>query len=158
PLYPTAEHPAAAPRHRSPPGRSSKSMLANVRNFGKTWYAKVLFGLLIIAMAAFGTQGMLQADLSNAAIVAGDREISRPEFRRIFDNYRKNLSEQRGGQQVSHEEMVEAGFHHRLAQDLSLQEAFAVWMERIRLRPADSLIVEQIRQAPIFFNQITGVF
>ncbi len=132
-------------------------MIATARAFAKTWVAKLLLGLLIIGLAVFGTQGMLNVSLTNAAIKAGSREVTPIEFRRIFDNYRKNLEQQRG-QPIPHEEMVEAGFQHRLAQDLSIQESFAEWLGRIRLRPADALIIEQIRQAPVFFNQVTGAF
>ncbi|HYE43504.1 MAG TPA: SurA N-terminal domain-containing protein [Caulobacteraceae bacterium] len=132
-------------------------MLAVVRSFSKTIFAKLLLVLLIVAMAGFGMSGVLQAQFSKDVIIAGDREVSPEQFVQMFDNQREQMK-QRRGQDITREQMIEAGFHQRMLQELAAEESYLAWLGRIGVRPADELIVEQLRQSPRFFNPVTGAF
>lgn len=132
-------------------------MLAVVRSFSKTIFAKLLLVVLIVAMAGFGMSGVLQAQFSKDVIIAGDRQVSPEQFVQMFDNQREQMK-QRRGQDISRDQMIEAGFHQRMLQELASEEAYLAWLDRIGIRPADELIVEQLRQSPRFFNPVTGAF
>ena len=78
-------------------------MLANIRNFAKSWPAKILMGLLAISFVGWGIQqGGLGGVGGDQIIRAGDRVIDTPTFRREYDIYRKNI-EQQSGQQITPE-------------------------------------------------------
>lgn len=132
-------------------------MLRAVRSFSKTIFAKLLLVLLIIAMGAFGLSGVLQAQFSTAVLAAGDREVSPAEFVRAFDNQREQIS-QRQGRQVTREQLIEAGVHQRMLQDMAMLESYSAWLRRIGIRPADQLFAKRLRQLPQFFNPVTGAF
>jgi len=132
-------------------------MLARFRAFAKSWVALLLLGLLIVSFAVFGTEDFLQPRGGDWVVRAGDRTISGAEFRRLFDNYREQAARQ-SGQPLTTEAAVERGLHLRVMEELASAEAFAVLLRKIGVIPADSLVVEEIRKAPIFFNPISGRF
>ena len=132
-------------------------MLARIRAFAKSWVALLLLGLLIVSFAIFGIEVVFQPRGGDWAVRAGDRTISGVEFRRLFDNYRQQ-AQQQSGQPLSVEDAVERGLHLRVLDELAASEAFAALLGRLGIVPADSLVVAEIRKAPIFFNPISGVF
>lgn len=132
-------------------------MIAQVRAFTKTIFARLLLVVLAIAMGAFGLQGVFADQMTTAVITAGSRNTSPQDFSRIWGRIRQQ-QEQRIGRPVTPDEMIEAGLHRRIAEDLATQNSFAHWMEKARIRPADTLLAERIAQIPDFFNPITNAF
>jgi peptidyl-prolyl cis-trans isomerase D len=133
-------------------------MLTLFRRFAKSWVATVLIGLIAISFVVVGTQTDILAGAGgNAVIKAGSREISREEFRRLFENVRAQ-AEQQAGRPVPQELAVQEGLHMRLLDDLALTESFAELLRRMGLIPADGLVGAQIRKTPVFFNPVSGAF
>ena len=133
-------------------------MLTLFRRFAKSWVATLVIGLIAISFVVVGTQPDIFNGASGTAVVqAGSRSISPEEYKRLFDNVRQQ-SEQQAGRPVPLEDAVKAGLDRRLLEDLALTESFAELLRRIGLRPADSLIGDQIRKTPIFFNPVSGAF
>lgn len=132
-------------------------MLAATRKFAKSWVAAVLIGLLVIAFAVTGMNDVFRGNFSDAVITAGSRKVSAAEFRREFDNARKN-AEQQMGQPVTTEFAVENGLDRQVMDAVMVREAFAELMSRMGLRPSDKLIAAEIQKIPAFFDQITGKF
>ena len=81
-------------------------MLLAVRKFAKSWVAAVLIGLLVISFALFGINDVFKGGTSNYVVTAGSRKVSTADFKREFDNFRKN-AEQQMGQPISVELAVE---------------------------------------------------
>lgn len=132
-------------------------MIALIRAFSKTIFARILLGVLAIAMAGFGLQGVFSDSLSTAVITAGDRQTSPQEFNRIWGRIRQQ-EEQRQGRPVTSDEMVAQNAHRAIADDLATRNSFAYWLQTARVRPSDTLLAERIAQIPDFFNPVTNAF
>ena len=132
-------------------------MLAAVRKFAKSWVAAVLIGLLIVSFAIFGINDVFSGRVGDQVIKAGSREINSVQFRRDYDEYRKEL-EQQSGQAITPEMASEAGLDRQVLNGLATREAFAEMLHRMGIRPADKLLVAEIQKIPAFFDPISGRF
>jgi len=132
-------------------------MITFFRKLSQSIFAKFLFGLLIISMSAFGAQKALKSQFSSGVIIAGDRATSPADFKRIFDNARKQ-QEERAQHPVTAEDLIRAGFHHRVANELAEQNSFLAWLDSIQFRPGDQLITDAMRKEQAFLNPVTGAF
>ena len=132
-------------------------MLVATRKFAKSWVAAVLIGLLIVSFAIFGINDVFKGNFSNDVITAGSRGVSAADFKREFDNFRKN-AEQQMGQPVTVELAVENKVDTRVLQELASREAFGEMLYKAGIRPSDGLMEKEIRKVQAFFNPISGAF
>lgn len=133
-------------------------MLSATRNFAKSWAARVLMGLLILAMAGFGVSRFgFQAVRGDEVIRAGSRVMDSAAFRREYDNYKKRL-EQQSGQQISPQEADKNHLDSAVLNGLATREAFSELLMKIGVRPSDKQVVGEIEKIPAFFDQISGRF
>jgi len=132
-------------------------MLAAFRNFAKSWVAILLLGLLIISFAIFGMNDVFAPSRGDWVIQAGKRTVSAAEFKSVFDNYREQLGQQQQ-RPVTVEQAVEQNVHTRILDELASGQAFAEVLVKLGVRPADTLVTEQIREFQGFFSPITGQF
>lgn len=132
-------------------------MLALIRAFAKSWVAAVLIGILIVSFAVFGIGDVFKTRLPNEVVRAGDRTVSVETFRNEWDNTRRNLETQTG-QQITSEVAAKERLDVRLLQSVADREAVAALIQRVGLRPADSLITAEIQKIPAFFDQLSGRF
>ena len=132
-------------------------MLAAVRTFAKSWVAAVLIGLLIVSFAIFGIHDVFKGGVSNAVVVAGSRKVTAPEFKREFDNFRRN-AEQQMGQPITSEMAAANGLDTRVLNEVATREAFGEMLARIGVKPSDSLITRELQKIPAFFDQVSGRF
>ena len=135
-------------------------MIAIIRAFVKSWVAKVLLSLLILSFIVFGVgsfKDVFRTKINDAVVTAGSRQISTDQFKQMFDRYLKN-AEQQSGQQVTVQEAVAQHLDTRILQEVGTQEAFAEFLRRSGLVPADALIADAIRKQPAFFDPVSGRF
>jgi peptidyl-prolyl cis-trans isomerase D len=133
-------------------------MLAAVRNFAKSWPAKILMGLLAISFVGWGVnQSGVSAVSGDQVIKAGSRTVTSPEFRREYDNYKKRL-EQQQGQPITVEQAQAGSLDAVVLNGVATREALAEMFSKIGIKPSDKLILEQIQKIPAFFDPITGRF
>jgi peptidyl-prolyl cis-trans isomerase D len=133
-------------------------MISMFRALANTWVARILLGILAIAFVGWGINGTRQtANFSNAVISAGSHTITPDVFKRDFQ-YSLQEAEKQAGQQVTNLDAVQHGFDMQLLQGLSADESFAELTTRMGVRPAPSLIIDELRKQPDFFNPITGKF
>ncbi len=132
-------------------------MLTAFRKFAKSPLAVVLIGLIIVSFAIFGISDVFRGGSSTAVVTAGSRTVQPIDFKRAFDNARQQ-AQQQTGQTITPEEAVQRGLHIQLAEEMATQTAFAAWAEKVGINPSAKLVLEQIRQIPAFFDQITGRF
>ncbi|WP_226634218.1 peptidylprolyl isomerase [Brevundimonas poindexterae] len=134
-------------------------MISHFRNFAKSPWAIGLVGLIILSfMVLGGSQADIFASLGPRHVVkAGDRSLSQQEFRVDFDKIAENYREQTG-QPVTAEDLVNQNIHIRYLEGKVQELSFQSWAHRVGIRPGKELILQQIRQIPAFFNQITGQF
>jgi len=132
-------------------------MLTMFRALANTWVARVLLGLLAIAFVGWGINGRVTSHITNEVISAGSHTITPDSYKRFFQMQLENFEKQ-SGQQVTTLDAVQHGADIQLLQGLSLDEAFDELTTRIGVRPASSLIIDQLRKQPDFFNPVTGKF
>lgn len=132
-------------------------MLTAFRAFAKSWVAAILIGLLVLSFAVFGMSDILQGQISSSVVKAGDRSFSDQDFRRDYDQWRQN-AEQQMGQPITPQMAAENGVIGSLLQQIATREALAEMIGRMGLRPGDSLVADQLRQIPAFFDPISGRF
>lgn len=135
-------------------------MLTAFRAFAKSWVAKILFGLLILSMGAFGISRYgFQAIKGDEVIRAGSRVTNSQVFKREYDSYKKAVEQQQGGGQPISQEVAEANHLDQIVLNgLATREAFAELLGKIGVRPSDKLVLGQIEKIPAFFDPITGRF
>ena len=135
-------------------------MIAAIRAFVKSWFAKVLLSLLILSFVIFGVgsvRDVFRAKIRDAVVTAGSRQVSSDQFKRMFDNY-KRAAEQQSGQQVSLQDAVARHLDTQVLQEVATQEAFAEFMRKSGIAPAGTLIADAIRKQPAFFDPVSGRF
>jgi peptidyl-prolyl cis-trans isomerase D len=133
-------------------------MLAAVRTFAKSWVAAVLIGLLIVSFAVFGIHDVFRQGFKDAVVVAGDRTVSSPEFKRMFENAMKSVSQQNGGQPIPLDVAAANGLDKRVLQSVAQDEAFAALLQKIGLRIGDKQVAAEIQKIPGFFDRVSGRF
>lgn len=134
-------------------------MLTAIRAFAKSKWA---IGLLVLMALALVVTGGSQVDvLGNLGpkhvVSAGDRDLSPAEFRAEMDRFRDRAQEQ-AGRALTFEEMIEGGGLRQYLEQKSEQLGFMNWAWNAGIRPGKELILRQIRQAPAFFDSVTGRF
>lgn len=134
-------------------------MISVFRNFAKSKWA---IGLIVLLGLGLLVTGGSQLDvLANIGprhvISAGDRSVDQQQFRGDFERVRNNLQEQ-AGRAVTIDELIKENIHLRYLDEQTERLGFMAWAWKAGIRPGKALVLKQIRQAPVFFNQVTGEF
>jgi peptidyl-prolyl cis-trans isomerase D len=133
-------------------------MLAAVRAFVKSWPAKILIGLIIVSFGFFGARDVFRnRSASDAVVKAGERKITSQDFRRDFDNFKKN-AQQQTGQPITNEIAAENGLDRRVLEQLATQEGLLALLHKIGVRASDALIARELQKVPAFFDPVSGRF
>lgn len=133
-------------------------MLAAVRNFAKSWPAKILMAVLAVSFIGWGVnQGGSSIAAGDNVVKVGSRTVTSLDFRREYDNYKKRL-EQQSGQPIT-QEMAEANnLDATVLNGVATRESLAELLSRVGIRPGDKLVLAQIQKIPAFFDPISGRF
>lgn len=134
-------------------------MISSFRDFAKSRWA---IGLLVLLALGLLVTGGSQMDVLGAigprdVISAGDRSVDQPTFARDFDRVKKSY-EERAQRPLTIQELVAENIHLSYLTDATRRMGFLNWAWKVGIRPGKELVLKQIRQAPAFFNQVTGVF
>lgn len=134
-------------------------MISSFRKLSKSWVAPIIIGLIAISFVIVGsvTDIFGGGGVNGPVIKAGSREVSQIDFRRVVDQQLDSYREQ-SGQSVSIQDLVNQGGHLQVLGSLAEAEGLFAWTWRAGIRPGAELIAQQIREFPVFFNQITGQF
>jgi peptidyl-prolyl cis-trans isomerase D len=133
-------------------------MISSFRKLSKSWVAPIIVGLIVLSFVIVGTTDFLGGGAQTGPVVkAGSREVTQVEYRRIVDQQLQAYREQ-SGQSLTMQDVVAQGGHIQILDGLAETEGFFAWAWRAGLRPGAELIAQQIREFPVFFNQITGQF
>ena len=134
-------------------------MLTAFRTFAKSKWAIGLLVLLGIGLVVTGgTQMDVLTNLGPKHVVsAGDRNMSQAEFRLELDRIREQ-AQQQAGRALTFEELIGEGGLRQFLEQKSQQLGFVNWAWKAGIRPGKELVLRQIRQAPAFFDSVTGQF
>ena len=134
-------------------------MLTAFRTFAKSKWA---VGLLVVLAMGLLVTGGTQLDILGSmgpkhVVSAGERSLSQAEFRSEMDRILQQSQEQ-AGRALTFEELIGEGGLVQYLQQKSQQLGFLNWAAQTGIRPGKELILRQIRQAPGFFDSVTGKF
>ena len=134
-------------------------MLTAFRTFAKSKWA---VGLLVVLAMGLLVTGGTQLDILGSmgpkhVVSAGERSLSQAEFRSEMDRILQQSQEQ-AGRALTFEELIGQGGLVQYLQQKSQQLGFLNWARQAGIRPGKELILRQIRQAPGFFDSVTGKF
>lgn len=134
-------------------------MLTAFRAFAKSKWAIGLLVLLALGLLVTGGSQMdVLANLGPRNVVtAGDRSVSPGEFRAEMDRILQQ-SQQQAGRALTFEELIGEGGLTQYLQQKAEQMGFLNWAWKAGVRPGKELVLRQIRQAPGFFDSVTGRF
>jgi len=134
-------------------------MLTAFRAFAKSKWAIGLLVLLALGLVVTGgTQADVLANLGPRHVVsAGDRNLGQAEFRGELDRIREQ-AQQQSGRAIDFEELIGQGGLRQYLEQKSQQLGFVNWAWKAGIRPGKELVLRQIRQAPAFFDNVTGQF
>lgn len=134
-------------------------MLTAFRTFAKSKWAIAL--LVVLALGLLVTGGTQMDVLSNLGpkhvVSAGDRSLGQAEFRGELDRIREQ-AQQQAGRALDFEELIGEGGLRQYLEQKSQQLGFVNWAWKAGIRPGKDLVLRQIRQAPGFFDNVTGQF
>jgi peptidyl-prolyl cis-trans isomerase D len=133
-------------------------MISVFRNFAKSKWAAGLLVLVGVALLVGGAKlDVFSGIMPKHIIDAGSRTIDAAEFRSDFDRAREQLQE-RAGRPLTTEDLVKENVHVRYLQQKSQQLGFLNWAWNVGIRPGKELVLRELRQAPAFFDSVTGKF
>ena len=134
-------------------------MLTAFRTFAKSKWA---IGLLVVLALALLVTGGTQMDVLTSlgpkhVVTAGERSLGQAEFRGELDRIREQ-AQQQAGRALTFEELIGEGGLRQYLEQKSQQLGFVNWAWKAGIRPGKELVLRQIRQAPGFFDSVTGQF
>ena len=134
-------------------------MLTAFRTFAKSkWAVGLLVVLALALLVTGGTQMDVLTNLGPKHVVsAGDRSLGQAEFRGELDRIREQ-AQQQAGRALTFEELIGEGGLRQYLEQKSQQLGFVNWAWKAGIRPGKELVLRQIRQAPGFFDSVTGQF
>ncbi len=132
-------------------------MIGFLRNFTKSWIFQGVLVLLIASFAVYGLRDVFSQQGTNSVVTAGSRSVSDNDFKRMFDNYKKN-AEAQGQQAPDPQSFVDSGDYLQMIEQVAQQTAVSAWLDKLGIRPSAKLIVDQISKTPAFFSNVTGRF
>jgi peptidyl-prolyl cis-trans isomerase D len=125
--------------------------------------AVALMGLLMLVFLILGVSGsnrlgdIFAGTRGDAVIIAGQHMVSTREFKRIFEQQRRNYEEQTH-QPLSLDALVQSGGDQQLLDGMAQDRAFSEMLRRSGVTPADALVEAEIKRQPAFFDRVTGKF
>ncbi|SDG77736.1 peptidylprolyl isomerase [Pelagibacterium luteolum] len=131
-------------------------MLDNLRNFGRSWIAKIFLGILIIAVAGFGIPSVFLDLNANTVARVGDQNISIRDFDRI---YRAQINQfaQQTGVAPSGQEALAYGIPNAALARLANEASADILSQRLGLGVSDAKLADMVRRDPNFASAL-GLF
>ncbi|WP_127143626.1 SurA N-terminal domain-containing protein [Pelagibacterium montanilacus] len=130
-------------------------MLDNLRNFGRTWTAKILLGVLILSVAGFGLPSIFLDLGTNTVARVGEQTISAREFDRLYRSQLNQFSAQTGQSPTAQQAMsfgLPGAVLGRLANDAAIDSL----AERLNVGAADARVAQLVRSDPSFAGGLGG--
>jgi peptidyl-prolyl cis-trans isomerase D len=120
-------------------------------------FTVLLFGLLVIAFAIVGAQTSAPGvGVSSWVIKAGSRTVSAIEFKRRFDDQKRQMEQQNGP--ISIEMAAINGLDQQMLRALAAQESLSALIAKAGIHTSDAQVAKELRKNPELFNSVTGQF
>jgi peptidyl-prolyl cis-trans isomerase D len=124
-------------------------MLNALRNSVGSIGAKILLGLLVLAFAAWGIEGVFAARTQTVVATVGDAEIEVQEFSRTFDG-RLAALRRTTGSNITAEDARRSGFDRIVLEQMATQTALSEEAKALGLDASDTAVSAAIMDFPQF--------
>lgn len=124
-------------------------MLNALRNSVGSIGAKILLGLLVLAFAAWGIEGVFAARTQTVAAKVGEAEIDVQEFARTFDGRLAALRRSTGSN-ITAEDARRSGFDRIVLDQMATQKALNEEAKALGLDASDTAVSAAIMEFPQF--------
>lgn len=131
-------------------------MLANIRALSKSWLVGGLMLLLVVAFAVTGMNDVFTGAVDNAVVRAGSHKVDANEFKRRFDNQKRELEQQNGP--ITPEMILAGGLDVQVLRSIAGEESIAEMSRRMGIRASDSQVAAELQKSQGLFNPVTGKF
>ena len=131
-------------------------MISILRNFTKSWIFQGVLVLLMASFAVYGLRDVFGAHPTNTVIAAGDRNFSDQDFKRVYEDNKRRISEQNPNANFTPDDFVNAGQHLIMIDQLADQTGLSAWLDQIGVKPSKILIGDQVAKSQDFINPVTG--
>lgn len=131
-------------------------MLQAMRSGAKTWFAKIILGILALSFVGWGVQGSLFTQQDPDIIVVGDETVQLSE---IDAGFRNSVNQMRGifGPDFTLAQAVQLGLLDRTIDEMTDMALFNAFSNSMGLDVDDATIAAEIRRNPAFVGA-TGSF
>jgi peptidyl-prolyl cis-trans isomerase D len=131
-------------------------MLSTIRGKAKSWIVKVLFGVLILAFAAWGIGDIFaQRGLTDPVLTVGDREYSQQEFNRDLQSRLREFQNQ--GYSISLQQFVALGQIEPVLSNATNRLLLEQYADRLGIVIPQNAAIAEIQKNPAF-RGATGDF
>jgi len=124
-------------------------MLNSMRNSVGSIWAKILLGLLVVAFAAWGLEGVFAARTQTVAAKVGNAEINVQDFARTFDNRLRALRA-RTGSNITPEDARRSGYDRLVLDELVTETALDEEAVALGIAASDRAVSDAIIDFPQF--------
>ncbi|MDB5440383.1 MAG: rotamase family protein, partial [Caulobacteraceae bacterium] len=135
-------------------------MFAGLRKIVRSWFAPILFGLMIVSMSSYALvqdRDLFSAGVGDNVVTSKSRNVSSTEYRTIYQRAAQQ-AQQQAGQQVTPEMAVQAGLDVQVLNGAAQDAALSGFVHTLGLRPSEKLFNAQLQQYTAFFDKVTGKF
>ncbi len=131
-------------------------MLDSLRNFGRSWVAKIFLAIVVLAVAGFGLPSIFLDLNANTVARVGDQNISAREFDRIYRGQLNQFAAQTGLSPTAQQALA-FGLPNATLARLANDAAIEMLAQRLDLGASDEKLAELVRQDPSFAGAL-GAF
>jgi peptidyl-prolyl cis-trans isomerase D len=131
-------------------------MLDNLRNFGRSWVAKIFIGIVILAVAGFGLPSIFLDLNANTVARVGDQNVTAREFDRIYRN-QLNQFAARTGMSPTAQQALSFGLPNATLARLANDAAIETLAQRLDLGASQGKLAQLVRRDPSFAGAL-GTF
>ncbi|HWA49779.1 MAG TPA: SurA N-terminal domain-containing protein [Dongiaceae bacterium] len=131
-------------------------MLSTIRGKAKSWIVKVLFGILILAFAAWGIGDIFsQRGLTDAVLTVGDRQYSQQEFNRDLQRELQRFRQQ--GLDLTTQQFAALGGVEQVLSRATNKLLLEQYADKLGLAVPQNVAIADIQNNPAF-KGATGDF
>ncbi|GGA52536.1 SurA N-terminal domain-containing protein [Pelagibacterium lentulum] len=131
-------------------------MLDSLRNAGRSWVAKVLIGVLILAVAGFGIPSVFLDLNANTVARVGDQNVTARDFDRLYRSQLNQFAAQTG-QSLTAQQALAFGVPGSVLGQLANDAAIETLAQRLDLGASDERLAAFVRRDPSFAGAL-GAF
>jgi len=128
-------------------------MLKFMRRFASTWIGKLLGGLLLIGMAAFGISNVIVDLGSNTLARVGNEDITTTQFQRAYQQQLNQFAQQTG-QMPTNQQAMQFGIPGSVISQLASDSAINQFAQSYGIGVSDAQLAVMVRNDPSFAGNL----